>query len=277
MPDPAGGAVKVPAFGDVTRFSTVDEQPDPGPFVGFLDLVNALPEIQAVKKRMITRLGLGPGQRVLDVGCGTGDDVRRLAGLVAPSGRAVGVDLSLAMVNEARSRAAGSDLPVEFHQGDITHLDFPDATFDAARGERVLLHAPDAAAAVAEMARVTRPGGRLVVFDLDMGTVALDHPDLVTTRRIMSALSDKVSNGCIGRQLPRLFRQAGLGDVEVEPATVIMPPLPVMTGLLSVMLADSPDIIDPADLAAWLAPLQEAEQAGHVFACAGGFIVSGTR
>ena len=91
MPDPAGGALKVPAFGDVTRFSTVDEQPDPGPFVGFLDLVNGLPEIQAVKARMIAGLDLQPGQEVLDVGCGTGDDVRRLAGLVAPSGRAVGV------------------------------------------------------------------------------------------------------------------------------------------------------------------------------------------
>lgn len=277
MADPAGGALKVPAFGDVTRFSRVDEQPDSGPFVGFLDLVNALPEIQAVKERMIARLGLGPGQRVLDVGCGTGDDVRRLAGLVAPSGRAVGVDLSLAMVNEARQRAVASDLPVEFHQGDITHLDFPDSSFDAARGERVLLHAPEAAAAVAELARVTRPGGRVVVFDLDMGMVALDHPDPVPTRRIMNALSDKVSNGCIGRQLPRLFRGAGLHDVEVEPASVIFPQFPFMTGLLSVMLADSPDIIDPADLGPWLAPLQEAEQAGHVFACAGGFIASGTR
>ena len=98
-----------------------------------------------------------------------------------------------------------------------------------------------------------------------------------TTQGVMNALSDKVSNGCIGRQLPRLFRRAGLRDVEVEPATVIFPPLPFMTGLLSAMLADSPDIIDPADLPGWLAPLQEAEQAGHVFACFGGFTVSGTR
>lgn len=277
MADQAGGALKVPEFGDVSRFSSVDQQPNPAAFVGFLDIVNGLPDIQAIKERMIVRLDLGPGQRVLDVGCGTGDDVRRLAGVVAPSGRAVGVDLSQAMVHEARERTAGSDLPVEFHQGDLSHLDFPDATFDASRGERVLLHVPDAAAAVAEMARVTRPGGRVVVFDLDVGMVALDHPDLATTRRVMDALTEKVKNGYIGRQLPRLFRRAGLRDVEVEPASVIFPPLPFMTGLLSAMLADSPDIIDPADLPAWLAPLQEAEQAGHLFACFGGFTVSGTR
>src|SRR5581483_1187582 len=270
MADPAGGALKVPEFGDVSRFSSVDQQPNPAAFVGFLDLVNSLPEIQAVKERMIVRLGLGPGQQVLDVGCGTGDDVRRLAGIVAPSGRAVGVDLSQAMVDEARERAAGSDLPLEFRQGDLTHLDVPDGAFDAARAERVLLHVPDAAAAVAEMARVTRPGGRVVVFDLDVGMVALDHPDLTTTRRIMDALTDRVNNGCIGRQLPRLFRQAGLREVEVEPTSVIFPPLPFLTGLLSAMLADRPDIIDPADLPAWLAPLQEAEQAGHLFACFGG-------
>ena len=277
MAEQAGGALKMPGFGDVTRFSRVDEEPDAAPFVGFLDLVNGLPDVQRIKERMTARLGLRPGQQVLDVGCGTGDDVRRLARLVMPSGKAVGVDLSVAMVNEARERAAASDLPVEFHQGDSCRLAFADGTFDAVRSERVLIHVPDAAATVAEMARVTRPGGRVVVFDLDMGTATLDHPDLATTRRIMNALSDKVSNGCIGRQLPRLFRQAGLGDVEVEPASVIMPPLPFLTGLLTAMLAGTPEIIDAADLEAWLAPLREAEQAGHLFISAGGFIASGTR
>ncbi|MGH9004673.1 MAG: methyltransferase domain-containing protein, partial [Acidimicrobiia bacterium] len=210
MADPNGGALKVPGLADVSRFPSLDQEPNPAAFVTFLDAVNGLPDIQAIKERIIARLDLQPGQRVLDVGCGTGDDTRRLAGLVTPTGRAVGVDLSLVMVNEARERAATSDLPVEFGQGDISHLDFPDAVFDATRGERVLLHVPDAAPAIAEMARVTRPGGRLVVFDLDIGMAALDHPDLATTRRIMNALSDKPSNGSIGRQLPRLFRQAGL-------------------------------------------------------------------
>jgi hypothetical protein len=106
--------------------------------------------------------------------------------------------------------------------------------------------------------------------------VVLDHPDLATTRRITNALADRPTNGCIGRQLPRLLRQAGLHGVQVEPASVICPPLSLLTAVLPVMLSDRPDIIDPAGLQAWLAPLQEADETGRLWACVG-FIVSGTR
>jgi ubiquinone/menaquinone biosynthesis C-methylase UbiE len=264
-------------FGDVSRFPAVDQESDPRAFIHFVDTLNSLPDVQAIKERMILRLRLRPGQRVLDVGCGAGDDARRLAQLVGPSGQAVGVDFSQAMVDEARARAAGSGLPVEFHQGNATALDLPDGAFDAARCERLLLHVPDAAAAVAEMVRVTRPGGRVVVFDGDFDTIVIDHPDLVLTRRLMTAICDKLTNGRIGRQLPRLLRDAGLVEVEAEGGCVTSAPFSFMSSMMWGTLGGSPEIIDPADLAAWLAPLEEADKAGRLFGGFTGFIVSGTR
>jgi ubiquinone/menaquinone biosynthesis C-methylase UbiE len=264
-------------FGDVSRFPAVDLEADPRAFIRFVDTLNTLPDIQVIKDRMIDRLRLRPGQRVLEVGCGTGDDARRLAELVGPSGQVVGIDFSETMVEEARARAKESGLPVEFHQGDACRLDLPDAGFDACRTERVLLHIPEPAAAVAEMVRVTRPGGRVVVFDGDMDTIVVDHPDLETTRRIMTAMADKLAHGRIGRQLPRLLRDAGLEEVEAEGRCITGAPFSFMAGMLYCTLGGSPEIIDPAELEAWLAPLAEADEAGHLFGGFTGFIVSGTR
>ena len=55
------------------------------------------------------------------------------------------------------------------------------------------------------MVRVTRPGGRIVVFDFDWDTLIIDHPDKETTRTVVLTYSDSIQNGWIGRQLPRLF------------------------------------------------------------------------
>jgi ubiquinone/menaquinone biosynthesis C-methylase UbiE len=92
----------------------------------------------------------GRGKRVLEAGCGTGLLLERVAGFAA---RAVGVDLSAGML--ARARARG----LEVAQGSITALPCPDAAFDVVYSVKVLAHVADIRAALAEMARVTAPGG----------------------------------------------------------------------------------------------------------------------
>ena len=107
-------------------------------------------------------LRLEPGVRVLDIGCGTGDDVREMAGFVGTGGQAVGIDPSRALIAESMRRAEGSTLPVEFRLGEVCKLDFPDAAFDRIRTDRVLIFVPEIEVALKEMLRVLRPGGRLV-------------------------------------------------------------------------------------------------------------------
>lgn len=90
--DDSGGDVNdvVPTnsvAGDVTRFTDVDRSPDARFFVEFMDAANALPDNRRLKRVVADQLRLSSGARVLDVGCGTGDDARVLASLVAETGR----------------------------------------------------------------------------------------------------------------------------------------------------------------------------------------------
>jgi ubiquinone/menaquinone biosynthesis C-methylase UbiE len=88
-------------------------------------------------------------QRLLDVGCGSGDDVRALARRVAPSGCVIGIDISEAMIGQARKQNA---VPcVDYCVADAHALPFADASFDAARVERVMQHVEDPDKALAEM------------------------------------------------------------------------------------------------------------------------------
>jgi SAM-dependent methyltransferase len=91
----------------VERFTRVDATADPNFFVRFVDAANEMASVQACKRRMEAMLQPRVGQRILDLGCGTGDDARALARLVAPGGRVVGVDNSEVMLAEARRRAMG--------------------------------------------------------------------------------------------------------------------------------------------------------------------------
>jgi ubiquinone/menaquinone biosynthesis C-methylase UbiE len=205
---------------DVTRFTAVDQQADPGFFISFLDAGNALEDIKSVKRVMLSQLELHDGMSLLDTGCGTGDDVWDLARVVGPRGRMVGVDVSGAMIAEAKKRHALSGLPVEFVEGDAQNLTFPDASFDRCRTERMLMHLDDPEKALAEMVRVVRPSGKVVVFDFDWDAVFVDSPYKGTTRKIVHAFCDGIKHGWIGRSLPRMFHAAGLTEVTCVPHTV---------------------------------------------------------
>ena len=151
----------------VVGFSHVDADPGAAALIAPLDEQASLPAIQRLRAAAVELLRPRLGDRLLDVGCGTGEVVRALAGLVGAHGTVVGVEPSARMLDEARRRTGNSTLRVEFHPGDISRLDFSDATFDGVTCERVFQHldAPDTA--IGEFVRVTRPGGRIVVIDTD--------------------------------------------------------------------------------------------------------------
>lgn len=209
-------------------WSAIDSTADPDFFVRFLDESRG-PALAAAARdpgSFFAYLDVRPGQRVLDAACGLGDVTRLLAGLVEPGGETVGVDFSMAMVDEARRRAADSGLPVRFEQGDIMALDVPDASFDRARAEQVLQHISSPETAVSELFRVTRPGGLVAVSEPDWDTLVIDAEDLAMSRAFTSHLSTVlVPHGEIGRRLPDLCRGAGMVDLTVT-ATVIMAPYP---------------------------------------------------
>lgn len=104
-----------------------------------------------------------PGERVLDAACGTGIVARRVAALVGTQGQVVGLDLNPAMLTVARDVATREGLTVDWREGRVESLPFPDAAFDLVVCQHGLQYVPDRAAAVAELQRVLCPGGRVVV------------------------------------------------------------------------------------------------------------------
>ena len=208
---------------DVTHFTTVDHTSDPAFFLNFLDLANKLPGVMARKPAILDALRLGPDMKVLDLGCGAGDDAFDIAGRLGPGGHVTGVDFSEFLIAEAIRRASGRNLPVTFEVGDARSLRLPDESFDAVRAERMLMHVTDPVRALGEMVRVLRQGGRMAVEDFDWETQFCDSPYKETTRKIALSFCDGMKNGWIGRRLPRLFRDNGMTEVAVSFHTVTVP------------------------------------------------------
>ncbi|MFF2116775.1 methyltransferase domain-containing protein [Kitasatospora sp. NPDC058184] len=186
--------------------------------VAALDAQAANPGVRRLRAWAHERLAVRPGERALDVGAGTGSETRVLAAAVSPeggaagrtTGSAIGVEPhpGLRAVAERRTTEAGS--PARFLDGDAQALPLPDGELDAVWCERVLQHLTDPAKAVAEMARVLRPGGRVALLDTDWSTFLL-HPVAPDVRPALAAVvQGAAAQPEAGRSLAGWLVEAGL-------------------------------------------------------------------
>ena len=104
-----------------------------------------------------------PGEAALDLACGTGIVARRLAPLLGPTGRVVGLDLRPGMIAMAESLPSPGGAPIEWRQGDATSPDLPDESFDLIACQQGLQFFEDRPAALAAARRMLKPGGRIVL------------------------------------------------------------------------------------------------------------------
>lgn len=212
-------------------WSDVDRTAAPQAFTAYLDTLRTLPAIREYKLWSDARLRLRPGARALELGCGTGDDARRLVDQVGPTGEVIGIDYAEAMVEESTRRWGGAGLPLRFLQGDVHALPLPDHHVDAARADRVFQHLANPAQALAELVRVTRPGGRVVLCDPDWGSYLVDLPPTPACRRYLDFAQQQARNPWIGRQFFGLLRAAGLGELELGAHVALIVDLAVLERL----------------------------------------------
>lgn len=150
--------------------------------------------------------GLRPGETVVDLGSGAGIDVFLAASLVGPSGVAIGVDMTVAMVERARTAAESRRIEnVRFHVAPVERLPLRDASADVVLSNCVINLSPDKPAVFAEAFRILRPGGRLVISD-------------IVQERDLGAIEDDC--GCVATAMVRgqyleTLRVAGFTDVRI--------------------------------------------------------------
>ncbi|MEQ1899465.1 MAG: class I SAM-dependent methyltransferase [Devosia sp.] len=160
----------------------------------------------------LLKAGIGPGMKVLDLGCGAGDVSLIAAGIVGPAGAVTGIDISEGAIGLSRARAAQRGLDVTFQQSPIdTYHAFAD--FDAVIGRFILVHFPDPVAVVRAVASKMKRGAPLVSMEMDMSTGAasasfpLYDTHLGNIRRMYQTMGLSPD---MGMKLHSTYRAAGL-------------------------------------------------------------------
>lgn len=155
-------------------------------------------------------LGLGKGERLLDVGCGRGEAAISLVTDLGSEGELVGIDASAAMLQAARQQSSGVPCAARFSVGDARALNEPDGSFDVVRSERTLQWLQEPASVVEEYASVRRPGGRLSLIDTDWSTLHIEVGNAEITQTIRDGLRDECNRPSnVGRRLAELAHASG--------------------------------------------------------------------
>lgn len=169
-----------------------------------------------LRRRALVRdaLAVKAGEDVLDIGCGPGFYVAEVLDAVGPTGSVVGIDASASMLAIARHRCEGYD-NVRFEEADATGLPLEVGTVDAALAVQVLEYVPDVPRALNEMHRVLRPGGRVVIWDVDWTTLSWHSNDPARMERILHTWDGHLAHPALPRTLSAALRAAGFADVTV--------------------------------------------------------------
>lgn len=228
--------------------------------IAALDHQSRLPGIPRLRAWSIAVLGLKPGERVLDIGSGTGEHARALAEAVGETGQVVGVDPNEGMRAEAARRAPKA----HFVDGDAYALPLPDASVDAVTCERLYQHLDDPDRATREIARVLRPGGRVVITDTDWGTAIIHPGDPDISRAVTEAMRGGIANPFAARRLAGHAVRAGLTVDDVGSQALVQSPS-AATGPLVKMLgrmAVDRGVIDADGCEQFLTDLATAAETG---------------
>lgn len=235
------------------------------------DRLYASPDVVAQRNAVLSLLAPQPGERVLDVGSGPGYLLESIARAVGATGAVRGLDPSAAMNSLAADRVA--DLAwVTLDEGDAAALPYPDGSFDAAVSTQVYEYVPDVPAALAELRRVLRTGGRALILDTDADSLVWHTSDLDRNRRVLEAWDEHLAHPRLPRVLSALLRRAGFRVTEHHVHPIANPALTPDSFSATQMHIIAEFVsgrrgVTAAEAEAWLADLQALGEAGEYFYC----------
>lgn len=174
------------------------------------------------------KIGIRPGERVIDLGCGPGGVLHLLGKRVGPQGSVLGIERSPHFVELARRFVNDHSLAqVEVREGDAYDTGLPRASFDGAHMRLVLVNVPEPERIVREMVSLVRPGGWVASFEADYFAHICDPPLTAWARLLDAYTAYSVKQGIdilIGRRTHRLFGDAGVEDIRVDTIVHVYPP-----------------------------------------------------
>ncbi|MCI0468349.1 MAG: methyltransferase domain-containing protein [Beijerinckiaceae bacterium] len=184
--------------------------------------------LSAESDAQFEKIGIMPGERVVDLGCGPGDVLGLLSKRVGPTGLVLGIERDAHFASLARRYAAGHALSqMEVRTGDVYDTGLPRASFDGAHMRLVLVNVPEPERIVREMVSLVRPGGWVASFEADLLSLICDPPSPEWSRLLDVYKAYSAAQGvdlCIGRRTHRLFRAAGVEDIRVDAIVRVYPP-----------------------------------------------------
>lgn len=176
-------------------------------------LIRQSAHIAPITERLFREAGIGPGQRVLDLGSGVGDVAMLVARIVGPSGEVIGIERDTSSIERANARVAAAGLSnVAFRHSDVDQI-ASDIPFDAAVGRFILMYLPDPVSVLRSVSRLVRPGGVLAFQEPSFALVPALAAHLPLWSAVLSigceALRRAGANTEMGLALYRLFQEAG--------------------------------------------------------------------
>ena len=182
-------------------------------------LIRQSDELRPEAEALLARIGLGPGDAALDLGCGPRGILGLLAAAVSPGGRVMGLDADPGHVAAAAGFARSGPGNVQVIRGDARHTGLPPGSFDLVHARTLLVTIPEPAEVLAEMVRLARPGGWVASQEPDVEH-SLCYPPLPAWDRLWeifgAAFTRAGADLCLGRRLIEMYRQASLEDVQVQ-------------------------------------------------------------
>ncbi|GAA2603810.1 hypothetical protein Adu01nite_34940 [Paractinoplanes durhamensis] len=264
-----------------TPFSDLDSQPSEmmAMLLAALEAMGRHPEIRRVRRTAMEALHPQPGARLLDAGSGAGDVSRWLATKVGTGGEVIALDQSAATIAAAVQQHDGSN--VRYMTGDVSAMTLPTDSVDGVWCERVLQHVDNADAAIAELIRVTRPGGRICLIDTDWESLAFDGVPVRLAETVMTDVHGRLTPKQLdmGRTLRRRLVDAHLVNVTATPVTCLFADpasAAVVLPMVNPMVPADTWPTSPGVRDKWLAHVEAAGARGDFLAVLTIWVVAGT-
>jgi len=204
-------------------FAAVDETEDQTVYMNCLNYIDAIPYFNEVKTKTYELLKLKEANAVLEIGCGTGNDVYRMASYVSAESTVTGIDRSAFMIEKAQTNQMFEySKNIDFKVADGRVLPYESFSFDRCRIDRTLQHIENPKKVVNEVYRVLESGGIFVAYDNDWNSFSLSLADKRLSRIIENYWCDALVNGRIGCHLKSYFSASGFKDITLYPSTLVL-------------------------------------------------------